>query len=170
MSCELWDIAIMRDRPSIVVNAPLTRDQLFDFYERNDICERHYGKDVATRVLDHPHLIVAALAGDELVGLARATFDGLAAHVMEFSLDLRWQGEPSRYRNGSLIEDDPEGLGRALGEALLGELRRLGCDFVSVYLVEDCEERFYESIGFVPNTGHATYYIDRRPNSNAPTP
>ena len=90
----------------IRVNPLLTADDLFAFYERNDICEIGFGKDTAARVLQHPHLIVAAYAGGELVGLARATFDGLSAHVMEFSLDLRLQGGDPKYANGSLIEAD----------------------------------------------------------------
>jgi len=148
--------------PTIEVNPKLTADQLFDFYSRNDICEVKFGKETAARILAHPHLIVAAFAGDELVGLARATFDGLSAHVMEFSLDLRWQGK-TRYENGSLIESDPEGLGRALGRRLLAELQRLGCTFVSGYIVRGCEEEFYQSMGFRENEGHAVFIIDQRP-------
>jgi hypothetical protein len=93
---------------SIEVDPELTAVQLWDFYVRNHICETGFGKDVAARILDHPHVIVAALDGDELVGLARAMFDGLSAHVMEFSLDLRLQGETT-HLNGSLIEADPNG-------------------------------------------------------------
>jgi hypothetical protein len=146
----------------IQVNPQLTADQLFDFYQRNDICEVGFGKHVAARILDHPHLIVAAFDRGELVGLARATFDGLSAHVMEFSLDLRWQGQ-TRYKNGSLLEADPHGLGRALGERLLQELDQKGCTFVTAYLVEGCEEPFYGSIGFRENAGHRAFYIDKRP-------
>ena len=76
----------------VVVSPELTADELFRFYERNNICEVGFGKEVAARILDHPHVIVAAFAGDELIGLARATFDGLSAAVMELSLDVRWQG------------------------------------------------------------------------------
>ena len=110
---------------SIEVNPQLTADQLFDFYQRNDICEVGFGKEIAARILRHPHLMVGAFHQGELVGLARATFDGLSAHVMEFSIDLRWQGK-TRHNNGSLVEADPRGLGRALGERLLYELFQRG--------------------------------------------
>ena len=145
---------------NVVVGPELSADQLFDFYERNGICEVGLGKDVAARILEHPQVVVAALVGEELVGLARATFDGLSAAVMEFSLDLRWQGGGD---NGSLVAGDPYGLGARLGAALLGELDRLGSTFVSVYLVQGVEETFYESIGFRANDGHLVYCIDRRP-------
>ncbi|HEV2669031.1 MAG TPA: hypothetical protein VG324_29215 [Blastocatellia bacterium] len=85
----------------IHVNPALTADDLFAFYERNNICEVGFGKETAARVLRHPHLIVAAYADGELVGLARATFDGLSAHVMEISLDLRLQGGDQRYVNAN---------------------------------------------------------------------
>jgi hypothetical protein len=144
------------------VNPHLSADQLFDFYRRNGICEAALGRERAARILDFPHLIVGAFDGKELIGLARATFDGLSAHVIEFSLDLRWQGQ-TRRRNGSLIEADPRGLGRALGDRLLAELDRQGCTFVTGYIVKDCEERFYESLGFRENVGHSVFCIDKRP-------
>jgi hypothetical protein len=109
---------------------------------------------------------VAALAGNELVGIARAMFDGLSAHLMEFSVDLRWQG-PTKYANGSLIESDPQGLGRRIGQTLLAELERRGCTFFDGHVVDGCEEPFYESLGFGPNTGHSVYYVDKRPYVNA---
>jgi hypothetical protein len=96
----------------IQVNPALTADQLFIFYQRNNICEVGFGKEMAAQILKHPHLIVAAFAGDEMIGIARATFDGLSAHIMEFSIDLRYQGDSPRYTNGSLIEADREGVGR----------------------------------------------------------
>jgi hypothetical protein len=148
--------------PRIQVNPRLTADQLFDFYRRNDICEVGFGKEVAARILDHPHVIVAALDGDGLVGLARATFDGLSAHVMELSIDLRWQGR-TRYGNGSLVESDARGLGRALGQHLLAELESRGCTFISAHVVDDCEPEFYRSLGLRRNDGHSVYIIDKRP-------
>jgi hypothetical protein len=148
--------------PIIRVNPHLTADQLFDFYRRNNVCEVGFGKDTAARVLDHPHLIVAAFDREELVGLARATFDGLSAHVMEFSLDLRWQG-PTRHGNGSLVEADLQGLGRSLGQRLLAELEQRGCTFVTAYIVDGCEECFYQGLGFRQNVGHSVFYIDMRP-------
>jgi len=148
---------------TIRVNPSLRADELFAFYERNDICEVGYGKETAGRILMHPHLIVAAFAGEELVAVARATSDGLSAHVMEFSLDLRYQGANSKYANGSLIEADGSGVGRRLGECLLNELEALGVSFVTSYIVAGCEEPFYQSLGFHENEGHLVYYVDRRP-------
>jgi hypothetical protein len=146
----------------IQVNPPLTADELFAFYERNDICEVGFGKEAAAKVLRHPHLIVAAFAGGELVGIARATTDGLSAHVMEFSLDLRYQGG-GKYANGSLVEADGSGVGRRLGERLLRELEALGASFITCYIVAGCEEQFYQSLGFRENEGHLVYCIDKRP-------
>jgi len=62
-----------------------------------------------------------------------------------------------------LIEADESGLGARLGAALLAELAARNIDFISSYIVADCEEPFYEALGFRPNTGHRVYYIDRRP-------
>ena len=68
-------------------NQPIiTPNELYDFYERNNICEVGFGKEVAARILEYPHLIVAAYDGSVLIGLARTTFDGLSAHIMEFSI------------------------------------------------------------------------------------
>jgi hypothetical protein len=147
----------------IQVNPALTADDLFAFYERNNICEVGFGKETAARILRHPHLIVAACAGGELVGLARAVFDGLSAHVMEFSLDLRLQGGDPKYTNGSLIEADNSGIGRRLGERLLNEMEAMGASFITCYIVADCEERFYQSLGFRENEGHLVYCRDKRP-------
>lgn len=148
---------------TIQINPGLTADELFAFYERNNICEVGFGKETAAKVLQYPHLIVAAFAGQELVGLARATFDGLSAHIMEFSLDLRYQEGSPKFANGSLIEADNSGVGRRLGERLLNELEAMGASFITGYIVANCEEPFYESLGFRENEGHLAYYIDKRP-------
>jgi hypothetical protein len=147
---------------AIQVNPAINADQLFEFYERNNICEVGFGRETAARILVNPHLIVAAFDAGELVALARATFDGLSAHVMEFSVDLRWQGSTT-YSNGSLVEADSRGLGRAVGERLVSELEKRGCTFITGYLVDGCEEAFYESLGFTRNQGHSVFCIDRRP-------
>jgi hypothetical protein len=81
---------------------------------------------------------------------------------MEFSLDLRWQG-PTQHRNGSLVEGDLQGLGRSLGQRLLAELEQRGCTFVTGYVADGCEERFYQGLGFRRNVGHSVFYIDERP-------
>lgn len=150
----------MPPEPSVVVGPLLNADQLFDFYERNNICEVGFGKEVAARVLEHPHVIVGAFVGDELIGLARATFDGLSAAIMEFSLDLRWQEVGA---NGSLMEGDPFGVGQRLGSALMDELERLGSTFVSANIYAPVEAAFYESVGFTQNVGHPLYVFDKRP-------
>ncbi len=148
---------------TIHVNPKLTADELFAFYERNDICEVGFGKDTAAKILEYPHLIVAARADDELIGLARATFDGLSAHIMEFSLDLRYQGGSPKYANGSLLEADERCVGKSLGECLLRELEAMGATFITGYIVADCEEAFYASLGFKENEGHVVYHLDKRP-------
>lgn len=152
-----------QQRLDIQVNPTITADELFNFYERNNICEVGFGKEVAARILDHPHLIVAAYVETELVGLARATFDGLSAHIMEFSVDIRYQRDNLKYNNGSLIESDNSRLGVLLGERLCLELEKMGATFITGYIVANCEESFYRALGFRENEGHLVYYIDTRP-------
>jgi hypothetical protein len=151
---------------TVIVGPRISADQLWAFYERNNICEVGFGKDVAARILEHPHVIVGAFAGEELVGLARATFDGLSACVMELSVDNRWQGKGT---NGSLLHGDAAGLVNRLGRALLSELDTCGATFVSVYLVEGLEEPAYERLGFRPNEGHSVFAIDARSYTNGGT-
>jgi hypothetical protein len=148
---------------TIQVNPPLTARQLFAFYQRNDICEVGFGEEVAAKILKHPHLIVGAFWNNELVGLVRATDDGLSAHIMEFSVDLRFQGDGGKFKNGSLIESDGSGLAVMLGRTLLNELEAKGITFITGYIVAGCEEPFYQSLGFRENVGHLVYYIDKRP-------
>lgn len=151
------------DLVRIEVDPKITTDQLFSFYERNNICETGYGKEVACRVLEHSSLIIGAFEGDELVGIARAMFDGLAAAIMEFCLALEYQGQDLKYNNGSLIEKDSVRLGMKIGKVLIDELFTMGATFITNYIVENCEEEFYQSIGFEQNAGHLMYYIDKRP-------
>src|SRR5262249_51254985 len=96
------------------------------------------------------------------VGIARATFDGLTAAVMELSLACHLQGDGLVYQNGSLIEKDASGVGRTLGQAFVDELLNLGATFIFVP-IEPCEADFYRSIGFKENTGKMSFFIDRRP-------
>ncbi len=145
----------------IEVNPDISADQLWDFYVRNNICEVGLGKEVATRVLNHPQVIVGAFRGADLIGLARACFDGLSATIMELSLDLSLQGSTPR-GNGSLIEVDSEGVGQELATTLLAHLRTLGNTFTDVSAA-DFEEPFYQSAGFAENIGHKVLYVDERP-------
>ena len=147
----------------IKINPTITPDQLFSFYEKNNVCETGYGKETASRILSHSSLIVAAFEGAELVGIARAMFDGLAATIMEFCVAIKFQGDNLKFGNGSLVEKDSLGIGRELGRVLLDELVRMGATFITNYIVENCEEGFYSSLGFEHNTGHLVYYIDKRP-------
>ncbi len=147
----------------ILLNPKITPDQLFSFYERNDICEKGFGKEVASRVLKYSSLIVGAFEGDKLVGIARTMFDGCSANISEFSLELKYQGEGLKYDNGSLIERDTSGIGSRMGKALIDELWRMEATFIDYYIVEDCEEEFFQLLGFEHNVGHLVYCIDRRP-------
>jgi len=63
----------------ILVNPTITPKQLFSFYERNNICEKNFGIEVASKVLHHSSLIVGAFCEDDLIGIARAMFDGCSA-------------------------------------------------------------------------------------------
>ena len=146
----------------IQINPAISSDQLFDFYTRNNICEAGFGKDLAAKVLGASALIVAAFDDHRLVGIARATFDGLTAAVMELSLACHLQGDGLVYQNGSLIEKDASGVGRTLGQAFVDELLDLGATFIFVP-IEPCEADFYRSIGFKENTGQMSFFIDRRP-------
>ena len=150
----------------IETNPEVSADQLWGFYVRNDICEVGYGKSVATRVLDHPQVIVAAFRGSQLVGIARACFDGLCATIMEVSLDVALQGD-TPHRNGSLMEADPQGIGHRMVETLLAHLRSLGNTFTDVSAAS-CEEPFYQLSGFTENTGQKVLYIDERPYVDGP--
>jgi hypothetical protein len=82
---------------------------------------------------------------------------------MEFSLDLRYQGKSLKYNNGSLIEKDSLGIGQKMGEILIKELLDLGATFINYHILEDCEEEFFELLGFRNNKGQLPYYIDKRP-------
>jgi hypothetical protein len=53
-------------------------------------------------------------------------------------------------------------VGRRLGERLLNELEAMVASFITCYIVANCEERFYQSLGFCENEGHLLYYIDKR--------
>ena len=149
--------------PAIVIDPVITAEQLHQFYVRNGICEAGYSPERAGVVLQNPGVVVAAVAADELIGIVRAVTDGLSAAIMEFSIDVRYQTSSSRYRNGSVLESDPQGLANRLGEAMLAELRRRGVDFVSCAIVQQCEEAIYERLGFRENVGHRVFIIDDRP-------
>jgi hypothetical protein len=63
-------------------------------------------------------VIVGAFKDNELVGFARAMFDGCDADVAVL-LDIRYQGEGLRHNDGSIIEKDRFGVGRKKGELLI---------------------------------------------------
>ncbi len=151
------------DRVRIEVNPKISPDQLFSFYVKNDVCETGFGKETASRVLDRSSLIVAAFEGDELVGFARAMFDGLAAVIMEFCVALKYQGEALRFKNGSLVEKDSAGLGKKIGAVLVNELIKMGATFISYSIVADCEEEFYGMLGFEHVTDQLVYIMEMRP-------
>jgi len=148
---------------SVEINLRITPRQLFDFYLKNNICEAGYSEEIAARPLSRSSLIVAAMVGDEIVAIARAMFDGLAAEVMEFCVALEWQGTDLEHGNGSLIEKDDFGVGKRVGEALLAELERMGAFFVSVSCLQDVEEGFYSGLALRHNPHSLEYILDRRP-------
>lgn len=141
----------------------ITEDQLWDFYVRNDICEVGYGKETAVIPLKYNPYIVGAFCEDKLVGIIRATFDGLTADIKEFCLECELQGDNLKYNNGSLIEKDTYGIAQKMGRLLIDELRKLGNTFITGYIVEGLEEDAYKAIGLEHNTGHLVYYRDERP-------
>lgn len=141
----------------------ITEDQLWDFYVRNNICEVGYGKETAVIPLRHNPYIVGAFYEDKLVGIIRATFDGLSADIKEFCLECELQGDNLKYNNGSLIEKDSYGIAKNMGILLIDELRKSGNTFTSCYIVEGLEEELYQSVGLEHNSGHLVYYRDERP-------
>lgn len=141
----------------------ISENQLWDFYVRNDICEVGYGKETAVIPLRYNPYIVAAFYEDKLVGIIRATFDGLTADIKEFCLECELQGENLKYNNGSLIEKDTYGIAKRMGILLIDELRKLGNTFITGYIVEGLEEEVYQAIGLEHNRGHLVYYRDERP-------
>ncbi len=145
---------------NIIFQPTITDDQLWEFFNRNDICEVGYGKETATKPLHFPNVSVGAFYQDMLVGYARAMFDGVSATIMAFCLEL--QGTDLVYENGSLIESDTYGIGKEMGRLLIDRRRKMGNTFVDVIAVQDCEERFYESLGLKETVGHKVYYIDER--------
>jgi hypothetical protein len=124
--------------------------------------EAGYSQERAAVVLHHPGLIIAAFDGDALVGIVRVLTDGLAAAIMEFSVDLALQGSTA-HGNGSLIEADQAGLAARLGQVMLVELAARQVDFITYDVVEGSEESFFKALGFQRNTGMINYIIDRRP-------
>ncbi len=151
------------DDIKISVNPNITDEQLFSFYQRNHICEEGYGKELACKPLHNSSLIIGAFEGDKLVGIARAMFDGLSAVIMEFCVELEYQGENLEYENGSLIGKDEFGLGKGIGEVIINELFKMGAYSITYEVVEDYEESFYKSLGFESKSGALIYYIDKRP-------
>jgi hypothetical protein len=148
--------------PEIRIDPPITPEQLYAFYQRNQICEAGYSQDRAAVVLRYPGVIVAAFDGDALVGIVRVLTDGLTAAIMEFSIDLQLQGS-TVHGNGSLVENDEVGLAARLGQTMLAELAARQIDFVTYDVVEGREEAFFQTLGFQRNAGMVNYIIDRRP-------
>ena len=148
----------------VIQYAPkITDDQLWDFYVRNDICEAGSGKEIAGKPLRSNCRIVGAFYNDLLVGIVRAFFDRVSAHIAEFCLERELQGEGLLYENGSLIEKDTYGIARRMGLLLVNELRDLGNTSISATILENCEESLYSSIGFTHNKHHLDFKIDERP-------
>jgi GNAT superfamily N-acetyltransferase len=150
------------DDVEIRINPSIPRGELYDFYERNNICEAGYGPELAEVVLQHPCVTVGAFCDGELIGFGRALFDGLSATIVEFSLDLRFQ-DVNELQNGCFVDSDPHGIAKRMAEALLTQLRRLGCYFFSIGVWSAGEQRFYGSLGFRENTGAKEFVIDERP-------
>ena len=148
---------------SIKVNPDITPDELYEFYIENDICEKGYGREIATKPLKHNSIIVAAYDGQRMIGIADAMFNGIEAVIMEFCLAVDYQGDGLELDNGSMMEKDNKSVGRRMGEKLVEELHGMGAYFISAIVYEDLEKEFYESIGFGRNDGHVSYIIDTRP-------
>ena len=146
----------------IRINPDIPKGALYAFYERNGICEAGFGPEVSEVVLKHPCVSVGAFQKGELVGFARALFDGLTAIIVEFSLDLRFQ-DANELSNGCFVDSDPYGIAKRMGNALLGELRNRGGCFFSISAWSHGEQEFYKALGFHENKGAKEFVIDERP-------
>jgi hypothetical protein len=146
----------------VKLNPRIARGALHAFYARNNICEAAYGPKMAATVLRHPCVSVGAFRNGELIGFARALFDGLSATIVEFCLDLRFQGSNGA-RNGCFVDSDPHGIARRMAKGLLRELRRRGCRFFSITVWSAGEQAFYRTLGFKENKGAKEFVIDERP-------
>jgi len=146
----------------IRVDPDIPRGALYAFYKQNGICEAGYGPEISELVLRHPSVSVGAFQNGELVGFARALFDGLSATIVEFSLDLRFQNA-NELRNGCFVDSDPHGIAKRMGEALLADLRGRGCCFFSISVWTAGEQEFYTALGFHENKGAKEFTIDERP-------
>lgn len=153
----------MKANVIIKINPDITSDELYTFYLENEICEMHYGKEIAGRVLEHTSLIVAAYYNNRLIGLTRSMFDGLTGEIVEFSLGIELQGEKLEYDNGSIVEKDKYGIGKDLGQVTINELKKMGAFYISAIVFEEAEKDFFDSIGLRRNEGHINYIIDERP-------
>src|SRR5690349_8428321 len=96
--------------PEIRIDPAITPEQLYAFYQRNQICEAGYSQERVAVVLRQHGLTVAAFDGDILIGIVRVLTDGLTAAIMEFSVELDLQGS-TVHGNGSLVENDRIGIG-----------------------------------------------------------
>ncbi|MCH4886274.1 hypothetical protein EZV73_01775 [Acidaminobacter sp. JC074] len=145
------------------VNPKILKQELFDFYQENSICEEGYGIDIATRVLSFTSLIVAAFDGDKLIGISRSMFDGVTADLVEFCIGIEYQGQNLEYDNGSIIEKDDFGIAAELGKRTINELLDMGAHFVSTIAFEEAEKNTITSAGFTRNDGHINYVYEKRP-------
>jgi len=149
-------------RTRIVLNPRLTPRELHAFYVRTGVCEAGYPARTASRVLTRSDVILGAYRGSTLVGFARGLCDGTAGFIAELCVDPALQGTRLHFANASVIEKDKDGLGKRLVTRLIQELRRQGAQFFSNYIIENVEERFYQSLGFRENRDHKVYIIDVR--------
>ena len=95
----------------IIVCEPLKQGELYAFYKRNNICEEGYGEETSELPLKHEGVWITAYDDGELIGFARALYDGLHGMIMEVDLDLRFQSRNDFY-NGCFIETDPHGIAK----------------------------------------------------------
>jgi len=151
---------------NIVINPQITPEELLEFYKKNDICEKGFDASIIVKPLNESSIIIAAYDVDRLVGITRAMFDGITAVIMEFCLDVEFQGNGLKLDNGSMMEKDNKSVGKQMGEILVEELHKMGAYFISATVCENLEKDFYESIGFIRNEGHVNYVIDTRPYVN----
>ncbi len=102
--------------------------------------------------IDHSAPVITAWDGDDLIGFARATSDGVyRATIWDVVIHPDYQGA---------------GLGRKLVQTVLSHPKM--CRVERVYLMTSHQQKFYERIGFETN-GTTTMVLHNQPIETLPS-
>jgi ribosomal protein S18 acetylase RimI-like enzyme len=128
------------------VFAPAELQQLCDLFKEAAFWAKDRSPDDMVRAIAHSHPVVTAWDGEQLIGFARATSDGVfRATIWDVVIHTRYQGA---------------GLGRRLVETLIAHPHMNRVE--RTYLMTTHQQRFYERIGFEQNSS-TTMVLYNRP-------